>query len=210
MTKRRASTEIAPLTEERWRDFVDLLGPRGACGGCWCMSSRITKQEFAVRKGEKNKRAMHALVKGGRPIGLLAYRDGQAVGWCSVAPRSEFAGLATSRFARPVDSADAWAITCLYVDKRHRGSGVASELVRAATAHAFARGAECVDAWPHEIERGKRAIDLFVWMGVRPCFDRAGFAEVARNTPARPYMRALRARGTRMRRQKSRGRTTSA
>lgn len=193
MAKRRTKTEIAPLTRERWDDFVDLLGPRGACGGCWCMTSRLTKREFATKQGEPNKRAMHELVKRGRPTGLLAYRDGRAVGWCSVAPRSEFAGLAKSRFAKPVDAADAWAITCLYVDKDHRASGVASELVRAAAEHAFAHGAECVDAWPHEVTRGKRAIDLFVWMGIRPCFDRAGFTEVARQTPARPYLRAQRA-----------------
>src|SRR5829696_449986 len=25
-----------PLTPDRWADFESLVGPRGACGGCWC------------------------------------------------------------------------------------------------------------------------------------------------------------------------------
>lgn len=194
MTARRPELVIAALTPARWRDFVDLLGPRGACGGCWCMTLRLVKRDFQAGKGERNKRAMRRLVERGRPTGLLAYRAGRAVGWCSVAPRGEFAGLATSRFAKPIDARAAWAISCLYVDREQRGSGVATALVRAAVEHALAQGAECVDAWPHELRRGERAVDLFVWMGLRPCFDRAGFAEVARHTPARPYLRAERAR----------------
>ncbi|MCC6408051.1 MAG: GNAT family N-acetyltransferase [Planctomycetes bacterium] len=200
MATKRARTQVEPLTLERWDDFVDLLGPRGACGGCWCMTSRLPKRDYAAGKGEKNKRAMKKLVASEHPTGLLAYRDGKAVGWCSIAPRSEFAGLAKSRFAKPVDARDAWAISCLYVDREHRGTGVATALVRAATEHAFAHGAECVDAWPHETKRGERAIDLFVWMGLRPCFDRAGFTEVARHTPARPTLRAEPARNRRARR----------
>jgi GNAT superfamily N-acetyltransferase len=190
MTARKSSFGIEPLTPKRWADFVDLLGPRGACGGCWCMSARLAKRDFEAGKGLQNQRTMKRLVDGGRPTGLLAYADGKAVGWCSIAPRGEFAGLATSRFAKPIDTKAAWAISCLYVDKAHRGSGVATALVRAAASHAFAHGAECVDGWPHEVARGERKIDLFVWMGLRPCFERAGFVEVARQTPARPYFRA--------------------
>ncbi len=99
MATKRARTQVEPLTLERWDDFVDLLGPRGACGGCWCMTSRLPKRDYAAGKGEKNKRAMKKLVASEHPTGLLAYRDGKAVGWCSIAPRSEFAGLAKSRFA---------------------------------------------------------------------------------------------------------------
>lgn len=29
--------EFHPLTQDRWADFEELFGERGACGGCWCM-----------------------------------------------------------------------------------------------------------------------------------------------------------------------------
>ena len=35
-----------PLTPERWKDFEELFGPRGACGGCWCMWWRLKRSEF--------------------------------------------------------------------------------------------------------------------------------------------------------------------
>ena len=56
--------EIHPLTPERWSDFEELFGPRGAYGGCWCMWWRTTRKEFEGCQGEKNRQAMKALVEG--------------------------------------------------------------------------------------------------------------------------------------------------
>jgi hypothetical protein len=61
------------LTSFHWKDFVALLGPNGACAGCWCMYERLT---------ERNKRAMKAIVESGRVPGLLAYLGDEPVGWC--------------------------------------------------------------------------------------------------------------------------------
>jgi len=57
--------EFHPLTRERWSDFEKLFGPRGACGGCWCMWYRLKRSEFEKQKGEGNKKAMKTLVDGG-------------------------------------------------------------------------------------------------------------------------------------------------
>jgi len=48
--------EFHPLTPERWRDLESLFGPRGACGGCWCMFWKLPRREFSRRKGEGNRR----------------------------------------------------------------------------------------------------------------------------------------------------------
>src|SRR5262245_55616268 len=124
-TKAPASSdvEIHPLTADRWRDLETVLGPRGA-GGCWCMYWRIARSQFKQGHGAGNKRALRRLVDDGDVPGVLAYRDGEPVGWCSIAPRQEFAALGRSRTLRPIDDEPVWSIVCFYVDPRHRGEGL--------------------------------------------------------------------------------------
>ncbi len=35
-----------PLNENTWPLFEDLMGPKGGCGGCWCMNYRCEKRDF--------------------------------------------------------------------------------------------------------------------------------------------------------------------
>ena len=95
--------EFHPLTPDRWSDFEGLFGRHGAAGGCWCMWWRQTAREFDARKGESNRRAMKRIVTSGRTPGILAYHEGETVGWCSVAPREEFPRLERSRILKPLD-----------------------------------------------------------------------------------------------------------
>jgi ribosomal protein S18 acetylase RimI-like enzyme len=179
---------VRSLVAERWPDFEALFGPRGACGGCWCMTPRLSSAAFARQKGAGNRRAMQALVASGAEPGLLAYHGAVPVGWCALGPREQFVRFARSRVAKPLDARPAWAIACLYVAPGHRGQGVAEALVRAAVAHARARGAALLEAWPNDPGE-RRLVDVFAWSGIAAHFERAGFREVARRTPTRPYMR---------------------
>ena len=180
--------EIHPLTPERWDDLVGLFGERGAVGGCWCMWWRTTSAEFARSAGAANRRAMRTLVGAEREPGLLAYLDERPVGWCSVAPRAEFGRVERSRVLRPVDDRPAWSIVCFYIDRRHRGRGVAMALLRAAVAHAASRGAMIVEGYPVETVGGRRDSGA-VFTGTTAMFAAAGFGEVARRSPDRPIMR---------------------
>lgn len=144
--------KIEPVTPERWPDLVDLFerkGPRGGTPmthGCYCMAWRKR-----TGSGRKNKRNMHRIVNEGREPGLLAYEDGQAVGWVSVAPREEYGQLVRSRTYRPEDEDEGvWSIVCFYVDPRAKRKGVATALLEAAVDHAFEHGASAVEAYPHE------------------------------------------------------------
>lgn len=152
------------------------------------MTPRLSSAEYAKRKGERNRRAMKALVDRGSMPGLLAYRGKEPVGWCALAPREEYARYERSRVARSIDGRPAWAIACLYVAAEHRGAGVGGALIRAAVLHARRRGAELIEAWPNNM-KGKRLVDVFAWNGIASSFTTAGFREVARRTPSRPYMR---------------------
>jgi hypothetical protein len=109
-----------PVTEKHWKDLTTLFGERGACGGCWCMSWRKSKDQFQRDKGAANRASLKALVKHGPLPGILAYAGEQPAGWCAVAPRSEYVTLAKSRVLRPVDDAPVWSVSCFFIAKPYR------------------------------------------------------------------------------------------
>ena len=160
---------VHPVSAERWPDFVDLFerrGPRGGhrnvpAHGCWCMYWR----DRSLEHGTPKKRAMGSIVRAGREPGLLAYDDGEAVGWISVAPRSEYHALLRSPQYRPDHpDEDVWSIVCFVVDRPRWGEGVAAALLDGAIRHARARSASQLEAYPHRSKKDNYMghIDLFL------------------------------------------------
>jgi GNAT superfamily N-acetyltransferase len=125
--------------------------------------------------------------------GLVGYRDGRAVGWVALAPRSEYDRLARSKVLKPIDETPVWSIVCFVVSRHARGSGVARALLDGAIAYAREHGATMLEAYPVSSERGRvPAADAY--HGTQSMFERAGFqvAEVRQwnaTTPKRPIMR---------------------
>jgi GNAT superfamily N-acetyltransferase len=187
---RENELEIRPVTADRWQDLVELFGERGGYANCWCMWWRVTAAEFdrGIRnRGAGNRRAMRRLVAGGRVPGLLAYRDGQPVGWVSLAPREEFGRLQRSPTLKPVDDRPVWSIVCFFMDRRERGKKVGTALLGAAVRYAAEQGATIVEGYP--ADPSHRAIsNADAYTGVVSMFRRAGFREVVRRG-SRPIMR---------------------
>jgi len=179
---------FAPLTGERWADLEVLFGPRGACGGCWCMAWRLTRSEFDRGKGDGNRKAFRAIVRSGAEPGVLAYHGGEPVGWCAVAPREDYPALGRSRVLAPVDERPVWSISCLFVARAARRSGVSVRLIRAAVEHAAAHGGSVVEAYPVE-PYSENMPAAFAWTGTASAFRKAGFTEVLRRSRTRPIMR---------------------
>ena len=180
---------FAPLTIDRFPDLEALFGPNGACGGCWCMAWRVAPSKWPSVKGAANRTALRRLVNAGPPPGVIAYDKAIPVGWCAVAPRQDYSFLERSRVLKPVDDQPVWSISCLFVRRTHRRTGLSSELIRAAVRLAKKHGAKVVEGYP--VSPRKSALpDVFVWTGLPSAFRRAGFREVARRSPSRPIMRS--------------------
>lgn len=179
---------VRPATPSRWKDVEKLFGPRGACAGCWCMFWRVTRTAYENGKHSGNKRKMKALVASGAVPGLIAYRNGEPVGWCAVAPRSEYTALSRSRVLAPVDDKPVWSVSCFFVARGHRRTGVTVELLKAAVEYARKKKANIVEGYPVEPKKGAMA-DVFVWTGLASAFRKAGFKEAARRSATRPIMR---------------------
>lgn len=179
---------IHPVIPDRWPDLVKLFGPRGASGGCWCMWFRLKRAEFERRKGEGNRRTMKKIVERGGVPGLLAYENGEPVGWCAVAPRESYLLLENSRVLERVDDKPVWSVVCFFIAKSHRGKGVTTALLKAAVAFAAKSGARIVEGYP--VDPGTRRIpEAFAYHGLVDAFRAAGFREVLRRSDTRPIMR---------------------
>ncbi|NUM81448.1 GNAT family N-acetyltransferase [bacterium] len=181
--------KFQPVTPSRWKDLEDLFGARGACGGCWCMTWRLERAVFEKQKGAANKRTLKKIVDKGPPPGVLAYYKGHAIGWCAVAPRSEYPALERSRVLKPIDDQPVWSISCIFVRKEFRRKNISTELIKAAVNLAKKHGAKIVEGYPQEPKNDLP--DPFVWTGLTPAYIKAGFVEAHRFSPVRPIMRCV-------------------
>ncbi|MCC6148373.1 MAG: GNAT family N-acetyltransferase [Anaerolineaceae bacterium] len=179
---------IYPVTPDRWTDMEALFGPRGGCMGCWCMYWRLSRKEFDAGKGEGNRTAMNALVGACQLPGLLAYKNEEPIGWCSVGPRSVFPALNRSRLLKPVDERKVWSVVCFFVQRSYRRQGLTGLLLQAALRYAVGQGAVIVEGYP-VIPRDQNASALEMQTGVYSVFQKAGFVEVVRRSETRPIMR---------------------
>ena len=139
--------EYHPVTPERWTDLEGLFGKHGAGGGCWCMWWRLTRSQFAEQAGEKNRLALKGIVDSGEVPGLLAYADGEPVGWCSLEPREAYPSLERSRTLKRVDDQPVWSIVCFFVAKPFRGRGLMAPFLAAAVEYAKEQGAKIVEGY---------------------------------------------------------------
>jgi GNAT superfamily N-acetyltransferase len=188
---------IRKATPARWPDVEALFGANGACGGCWCQFWKQTQAEYRAGKGAPNRRALRRQIEGGQVPGLVAYADGEPVGWVAVEPRAAYARLATARNLVAVDQAPVWSAPCFFVKRGWRGLGVAGALLAAAAEHARRAGAPALEGYP--VDSKAELWDAFVYTGAFSTFLRAGFVEVARKARTRPVMRLELERGVRRR-----------
>lgn len=165
-------------------DFERLFEGRGAPSYCWCMTWRPIPNRQQTSKGER-KAAIMERVAAGTPVGILAYRGDEPVGWCSVAPRETLRKLSPGQ-----DDTEAgiWSIVCFYVPRPLRGCGLSAALLDAAVDHAFAKGARILEAYAVDEDSPS-----YRFMGFRKLFEAQGFREIGMAGSRRHLMRLARA-----------------
>jgi len=155
-----------------WADFERLFEARGGPKYCWCMAWRATPEKARLHDGPSRKKAMRKRVQAGVPVGILAYRDGQPVAWCSIAPRSTYRPLGGPEEA---PGENVWSLVCFFVPRPLRGQGLVRLLIREAEAYARRNGATILEAYPVDPESPS-----YRFMGYVETFWAAGYREVGR------------------------------
>jgi len=180
MTTKVASTiEIQPLTPDRWPDVEALFGEGGDPKTCWCMFWRVRSRNWSFSTAAQSKAGFRELVDADRDPapGLLAYREGRAVGWVSLAPREDYDRLEHSRVRPRLDDTPVWSIVCFVVSRKERGQGLTRRLLDAAADYARAHGATMLEAYP--TDPGDRRIpSANGYTGLLSTYEAAGFRVV--------------------------------
>jgi GNAT superfamily N-acetyltransferase len=181
---------IVPLGQANFDDLAKVFGSRGPAARCWCQRYKLRRGEaFAKFPAEERM----CRLREQETTGLIAYADGEPVGWCAVEPRTEYVGLLRNNRVpwegRDEDKADdsVWAVTCLFTRAGFRRAGVSYALARAAVDHARSGGARALEAYPMTTTD---ALLEELHVGTVGAFAAAGLVEVARPTVRRAVMRA--------------------
>ncbi len=143
---------------------------------------RSTAAEAKKPDGASRRAAMKSRIDAGVPVGILGYRDGVPVAWCSIAPRETYralGGLDDTGTGEQV-----WALVCFFIKREHRGQGLAKGLLLAAIDHAARNGATIVEAYPVDPDSPS-----YRFMGFVETFTKAGFLKVGRAGQRRYVMR---------------------
>jgi GNAT superfamily N-acetyltransferase len=149
---------------------------------------RLKRSEFMQQRGEENREALKAIVDSGEIPGLIGFRDGEPVAWCSIAPREAYQALERSRVLKRVDDKPVWSVVCFFVAKSFRKRGATLVMLKEAVSYAGEHGAKIIEGYPLEPKTGNIP-DAFAYTGLVSAFEKAGFVEVARRSATRPIMR---------------------
>ena len=198
MTTAEPEFSVVPANEASWEDLQTVFGTRGPASGCFCQRYKLRRREsFGSFPAEERADRLREQTDCGHPgsrttSGLVAYLDGEPVGWCAVEPRTEYGGLVRNNrvpwTGRDEDKTDdsVWAVTCLLTRAGYRKRGVSRALARAAVDFARERGARALEAYPITTTN---VILEELNVGIEGVFVAAGFTEVSRPTLRRVVMR---------------------
>lgn len=149
---------------------------------------RIKRSEFNKGYGEHNKKSMKNIIASGKIPGILAYRGKQPIGWCSIAPREDFAVLDRSATLKKIDDEPVWSIVCFFISRKHRRKKYTSILIKAAIKYARQNGARIIESYPY-VPKGKKICRWELYTGIISTFKKLGFEIASQRSKRRPIMR---------------------
>ena len=164
-----------PLDASTWDAFAELVERNnGIYGGCWCIAHHLE-----YKRGVSDPRTLkEQLVRAGRAhAALVVDEDNLAQGWCQYGSPEELGLKHTREYAKDPPPRARWRIACIFVDKRHRGQGVARAGLEGALAQITAAGGGLVEAIS-EVTAGRDAQDRFLFSATVELFEQYGFMRV--------------------------------
>lgn len=164
-----------PLSPDTWTAFARLVDKHnGIFGGCWCISFHLGPGE-GKQSPEKYRAMKEARVMEGRAHAAIVFDGPNAIGWCQFGPTAELPNI-RSRKAYEVGLRELpdWRITCFFVDREHRGEGIATAALHGALRDIARLGGGTVEAYPEDVT-GRKVSRSFLCSGTLGMFEKQGF-----------------------------------
>ena len=166
---------IAPLGPDTWDAFAELAERNnGVYGGCWCMAyhpARPPGVDYRVAKQDR-------VLAGAAHAALVLDEDGLAQGWAQYGDPEELAAFKHRReYDKDAPPRPDWRVTCIFVDRRHRGQGVARAALGGALELISTAGGGLVEAIS-EVTAGRQAPSRFLFSATVELFEDHGFSRV--------------------------------
>ena len=150
---------------------------------------KLPRKVFTAGQGDLNRLAQKEIVSSGQVPGLIAYVDGIPAGWLAVEPRENYPVLNNSRILKRMDELLVWSVTCFYVARKYRNSGITVALLNAAIRFVGEQSGKVIEGYPVDPLSTGKMPPVFVYTGLMSAFKQAGFVEVERRSEKRPIMR---------------------
>ena len=171
-----------PVTKSTKADFEALFESPGGPSYCWCMYTRLSKDEAkSGLDGKARKPLMLERIDTRVTVGLLAYDKGEPIAWVSVAPRDTFPHL---KGPEAEDGQAIWSLSCMYIKRQRRGEGIGHQLIEAAVNFARKRKADILEAYAVTPDSPS-----YRNMGFVTAYEKAGFEAVEKLGTRRTVMR---------------------
>jgi GNAT superfamily N-acetyltransferase len=167
----RAQFATRPLDASTWDAFAELVERNnGVYGGCWCIAHHSEYQ-----RGISDPRTLKEdLVRSGRAHAALVFdEDDVAQGWCQYGSPDELRLRHRREYEKAPPPLARWRVACIFVDKRHRGRGVARAGLEGALAQIAAAGGGLVEALS-EVTAGREAHGRFLFSATVELFEQYG------------------------------------
>lgn len=164
-----------PLDHTTWEAFAELVQRNGGVfGGCWCMGGYpegLSRTDPAENRANKHRR-----VHEGRAHAALVFDEqGRAQGWCQYGDPDELVRIKHRRaYEQEPPPRPDWRIQCFFVDRRHRGQGIARAALEGALEQICVLGGGRVEAIS-EVTTGRQASGRFLFSATVELFEQYGF-----------------------------------
>lgn len=167
---------LGRLDASTWDAFAELVERNnGIFGGCWC----IGWHPECGRKDISHRAVKEERVSTGRAHAALVFDEsGLAQGWCQYGSPEELPNIKHRRkYEQAPPPLPDWRIACFYVDRKHRGEGIARLALEGALHQIAELGGGTVEAIP-EVTTGRQAQGRFLFSATVELFEQHGFARV--------------------------------
>jgi GNAT superfamily N-acetyltransferase len=167
---------IRALTPETFGDFAALVERnKGMFANCWCTWFHPEDRE-PDSTAEDNRAFKKRRVGGGvgPPGGVLD--GGLAIAWAEYGTPEELPNIHHRKeYLATAERLPDYRVTCIQVERSHRGHGLAAVALRGAVDLIAQAGGGLVEGYPHDTGGVRKKNSSFLYNGTRTMYEREGF-----------------------------------